>query len=205
MFKDNPYVIGYEFINEPFAGNIWTAPWKLIPSITDRLTLQPFHGRVANKTREVDSEHLFFFESITWDDFIPVGFSHAPGHDAARSVLSYHYYDPPNLNLANHFATRQLDMERLGTGGFLTEFPSSGDLSVPVMDMADQHLQSWMSWEYKHYWPITGVDDPFFNADESFRVENVLNHARTSPQAVSGRTTKMHFNTFIMISLLNIK
>lgn len=50
-FKDNQYVIGYEIINEPWAGNIYEEPWKLIPSVADRVNLQPFHDRVANRVR----------------------------------------------------------------------------------------------------------------------------------------------------------
>ena len=77
----------------------------------------------APKIREVDEDHLIFFESITFDDFVAVGFAHVPGgHEwALKSVLSYHWYNPRNLDKRTHFKVRELDQERLGCGGFLTE------------------------------------------------------------------------------------
>ena len=158
------------------------------------MTLEPFHDRVAQRVRQIDDEHLFFFESITWDDFIPVGYNHAPANDGIRSVLSYHYYDPPNLNIENHFKTRAFDTERLGCGGFLTEFDAPGGSAVEIMDNADAHLQSWQGWEYKHFIAITGYDDPFFNKDGSLKLDNVLIHSRTYAHAVAGRTKLMNFN-----------
>ncbi len=32
-FKDNPYVVAYELINEPFIGNFWRNPTLVIPSM----------------------------------------------------------------------------------------------------------------------------------------------------------------------------
>ena len=60
-FKENQYVIGYELINEPWAGNIYTAPWQLIPSVADRFRLQPFYDKAVKKIRQIDPDHLIFF------------------------------------------------------------------------------------------------------------------------------------------------
>lgn len=35
-FKDNPYVIGYELINEPFAGNFYKDPLIMWPGVAER-------------------------------------------------------------------------------------------------------------------------------------------------------------------------
>ncbi len=32
-FKNNPYVIAYELINEPFIGNFWRDPLLVVPSM----------------------------------------------------------------------------------------------------------------------------------------------------------------------------
>jgi endoglycosylceramidase len=60
---------------------------------------------------------------VTWDD-LGVGFTHPPGGAqwANKSVLAYHFYMPPQLTLNGTFVVRMLDIERLNTGAFLTEF-----------------------------------------------------------------------------------
>ena len=52
-------------------------------------------------------------------------------------MLSYHWYNPPNLDKRTHFKVRELDQERLGCGGFLTETGSTGDNTVDALDVAD--------------------------------------------------------------------
>ena len=48
------------------------------------------------------SLHSIYFESVTWDD-LTNGFEHVPGGNTYRnrSVLSYHFYKPPNVR--KHF------------------------------------------------------------------------------------------------------
>ena len=36
-FADNPYVLGYEIMNEPWCGNTWQEPDLLIPGERDRM------------------------------------------------------------------------------------------------------------------------------------------------------------------------
>jgi endoglycosylceramidase len=66
---------------------------------------------------------LIFFEPITFDNDIRVGFSHPPGGNryANKSVLAYHYYHPPALGYGT-IDKRVEDGERLGVVSFLSEF-----------------------------------------------------------------------------------
>ncbi len=51
-----------------------------------------------------------------------------------RSVLSYHYYSPPDLNAKLTMKARKRDLERLSIGGMLTEFwitPRDDSLKFP--------------------------------------------------------------------------
>jgi len=96
-FNTSDAVIGHEIMNEPWAGNWYANPFLMVPGISDRLNLQPMYDRVQRAIRAGDTAHPILFESVTWDDFIPVGFNHTPGGDA-NVALSFHYYDPPNLN-----------------------------------------------------------------------------------------------------------
>jgi endoglycosylceramidase len=101
MFKDEDSVIGYELINEPWAGDVIVNPLLLIPSVADRYNLEPFYYKIQKKLREVDDQHIIFYESVTFDDFFPVGFSKNPGGEnyRNRSSLSYHYYSDVNFNI----------------------------------------------------------------------------------------------------------
>lgn len=54
-FAGNKYVIGYELINEPFAGSPWKNPTVIIPSIAERVHLQRFYDRLATTIRKYDS------------------------------------------------------------------------------------------------------------------------------------------------------
>jgi endoglycosylceramidase len=53
-FKNNPYVIAYELINEPFIGNFWRDPLLVVPSMAERLKLQSFYDRLSEKIRKID-------------------------------------------------------------------------------------------------------------------------------------------------------
>ena len=74
-FKGEEAVIGYELINEPFAGDVWTKPWILINGWADRLNLQPMYDNLNKYIREADDEHIVFFEPITFSSSAsPIGF-----------------------------------------------------------------------------------------------------------------------------------
>ena len=77
----------------------------------------------------------------------------------------------------------------------LTEFDMNvGDAAVKTMDVADEHLVSWMGWEYKSYVAITGYDSPFFDKDSNVIEKAVRQVSRTYAQVVSGKINSMRFN-----------
>jgi endoglycosylceramidase len=87
---------------------------------------------------------LIFFEPITFDNKIPVGFSHPPGGHrfANKSVLAYHYYAPPALGLGT-IDSRIADAKRLGIPSFLTEYLGT---NIDILDRAQKNQQSWLYW-----------------------------------------------------------
>ena len=156
-FKDFHNVIGYELINEPWAGDIYSDPLLLVPGVADKKNLGPVYDVLSKATREHDQQHCIFFEGVTWDDF-GVGFRNVPGGELYRnrSVLSYHYYSPPSLGLVANFEARKRDMKRLQCGWMLTEFyTSAGKIEdmFETMTVADKYQQSWIGWDYKAYHP----------------------------------------------------
>ena len=111
-FRDFDNVIGYELINEPWAGDIYSNPLLLVPGVADKINLEPVYDVLSKAIREHDQQHCIFFEGVTWDDF-GVGFRNVPGGELYRdrSVLSYHYYSPPSLGLVANFEARERDAE----------------------------------------------------------------------------------------------
>lgn len=85
-FAGNGYVLGYELINEPWAGDIYSHPEQLEarkfsnlmgvvsptqmfssppsfpPDIADSRNLQPLYQRLHSAIRQEDQNHILFFE-----------------------------------------------------------------------------------------------------------------------------------------------
>ena len=195
-------VLGYELINEPFAGDIYKDPLLMVPGVADREQLQPAYEVVQATIRAVDTDHAVFFEGVTWDWF-NVGFSEVPGGAAWRnkSVLSYHLYFPlPDFSLPVQYQARVWDMERLQCGGMLTEFAIAGCNGcghvnpAGLMDAADERKQSWLFWEYKPFvGDKTGHSSSFWFANGTLNVAAAKLISRTYPMAVAGHVQNINY------------
>ncbi len=58
-FKNNPYVIGYDLMNEPWGGDVMKV---FITGEFERVQLAAFYNRMIPKLREVEPNKYFFFE-----------------------------------------------------------------------------------------------------------------------------------------------
>ncbi|XP_057303553.1 endoglycoceramidase-like isoform X2 [Hydractinia symbiolongicarpus] len=197
-FKGYNSVIGYELINEPFCGDIYKNPLLLVPGVADKLNLQPAYDVLQKAIREVDELHSIFFEGVTWD-FFAVGFTKVLGgaEYQNRSVLSYHYYEPPDFSKTLSFAARMEDLKRLKCGGFLTESLTVGNDFTDmykIFALCDKYKQSWHGWEY--YGDTTQNLKPNSNLSHNKFTKNIVlaNLSRTYPQAVAGNTESYSFN-----------
>lgn len=132
-FRGNAAVLGLEIMNEPFSGDVYKDAALLLPGVADRVNLAPFYEEVAAAIRAADPAACIFFESVTWDDVVS-GFEHVPGGHAfaSSSVLSYHYYSPPNLSPHEALEHQMHECARLGCRCFMTE------LSLPLHGMPSQ-------------------------------------------------------------------
>lgn len=185
-------VFGYELINEPWAGDHLSNPLRLLPGYADKHNLGPMYDNLNNYIREIDDKHIVFFEPVTWDDFIPMGFEHAPGGNdfANRSAISYHYYQLPCLNLRWEISGRQKDQQRLRVGSICTEFDiftnDFNDISQSL-DLFDDYLQSWIGWDYKN--------SNFYLQNFTANLTYIRVISRTYAQAVAGKTKSMKFDS----------
>ena len=174
-FSKKENVLGYELINEPWAGDIYESPKRLLePGYTEKQYLQPLYEYLHGIIRKVDDEKIIFFEGLTID-YWQNGFTQGPGGTAYndRQALAYHIYCPfaePSTVAVElvckavdeeFFSRREKDSERLGTGLLMTEFGATKDvlgdlISLErVASLADKHQQSWVYWQLKYYQDLT--------------------------------------------------
>ncbi len=180
-WRDQPYSMGYDLFNEPWAGLEY--PTCLIPVLGceshERDELQPFfeHARVGIRT--VDPHNLIWFESqpMISTGAPASGFEAIPGE--RQLGYSFHYYCPLNtlgnaLQLGvldalpvgledtcgvfgnRTFAEARRQADKMQAVELLTEFGATDDLQVmrDVAAEADELLIGWQYWQYKNF------DDP---------------------------------------------
>ena len=96
-FANRSSVLGFEILNEPWAGDIYTDPFLLLPGVAGHKNLLPLYDKTYETIRRFDKETLIFYEPVTWGvlidrNYFGTGFNRPPGNDSASTVLSWHYY-----------------------------------------------------------------------------------------------------------------
>ena len=211
LWNSNPYILGYELINEPFPGNFFRDPLILLPSEAGKQNLQPFYDKVRQSL--INTSKLIFYEPITWgmifnNKIFDSGLSHVPGGNVYKntSVYSYHYYctaflsnGPQNPILEHTICDNFLapvmfnnvvkHVNKVGGSSFMTEF---GDCDLnnytklsecdTVLNFADTYFQSWTDYSYAQ----TDIFNPSRNWTRTY--------SRTYPQAISGLPINMSYN-----------
>jgi endoglycosylceramidase len=215
VFKASDTVLGYELINEPWAGDIYRHPSLLEPKVADRINLMPMYKKLHAGIRQIDDTHMIFFENAVSDVTVINGFDEGPGGKAYndRQVFSYHIYcapTDPDGNPQNVIECDTVDdviyagdlenIKRLGCGSMMTEFGAMGNVTSAVENLelltsvADLFLQSWTYWQYKLFNDITtsGPSESFY-IGKDLEISKVKALSRTYAQAISGVPIHMAF------------
>lgn len=223
-FKGHTAVLGYELINEPWAGDVWAEPTRLLPGVAGGSNLLPAYDSLSTTISEVDDETIIFYEPVTWGVVLPgssagtgTGFSRAPNGTASRSALSYHYYcwfgpiDGPGGNLPfkpttrrecdqllgpEVFRTAVHDAERVGSAGFLTEFGAqTPNITLPNATETAQLL--WIldvADRQLQSWTYWDISSLVAPGNTGFKMDNMLAFVRVYASAVAGTPLSMRFD-----------
>ncbi|UJR12067.1 hypothetical protein I4U23_016245 [Adineta vaga] len=220
-FNSFSNILGYELINEPWAGNYLTNPFVLLPGIAGSKNLQPLYDKLAKAIRSVDNQTLIFYEPVTWGvrlngKYLGSGFTHVPGGNdyRNRSVFSYHYYCsilqiepvPGNETIPSFdrilcddiegpalFDSTLTDVKQLGGSSFLTEFGGCGDSPEPS---CDEQFQWGMTNADKYFqsWAYWGIIYNDMNAIKQI--------TRPYARAIAGQPNTMQYEIDTKIFLL---
>ena len=172
--KNYKNLFGYELINEPFIGNIFEKPSRLIDG--GMTNMHPFYTNVIKKINEVDQENLILFEvsnSLEAEHIVP-----GEAKDKKRIMHSYHIYcggktdpkydyicDKDYSKADNHYIS--LRKKWGGLSSFLTEFGAipghpGADISTTdfLLNLTEEKFNSWAYWQYKYYEDYTTAARP---------------------------------------------
>lgn len=64
-WKDKKGILGYELVNEPFAGDFYADPLLLLPGEAGRKNLSPLYDIVAEEIRKIDDKHIIFYGVVS--------------------------------------------------------------------------------------------------------------------------------------------
>ena len=135
-YRDEPWVLGYDLLNEPIAHYHDKA--RLNP------LLGPFYRRLTQAIRAIDERHIVFLGGAQWNtDFAPLG---APF--ASNLVYTFHlYWDPPVADsLSRYLAWR----DRYHVPLWLGETGENSDEWIAKFRaVLDDHAIDWCFWPYK--------------------------------------------------------
>lgn len=183
VFKDEPYMLGYNLMNEPFPGSTWqTCAQPAGCPVQDAQLLAAFHQRVTDVIRTVDTEAMIWYEPWLLFDF--GADSHHPALDDNNTGFAFHNYclggsgafsipgTPSEAcalgeDIVFQNADRQAD--ETNSALMMGEFGASNNYAEikRVTDGADDYMMSWQYWHYCSSCVAAAIIDPNHPVDAS--------------------------------------
>lgn len=190
-FRREPYVFGYELMNEPWPGADWQDCVTGCPDL-EQERLAPFHARSTRALRRLTRHKQVYVEPFVLFNF-GLSPTSLPGIDRgnARSVHSY-ALSPENEQgvLDNAVAAAERDSAPL----IVTEFGASTDPALLARHTAgfDGAIVPWMMWAYNES-IIRDTSQPA-GLDNVHSLEALAALVRPYPMAVAGTPTLTAFD-----------
>lgn len=216
-WKDQPYTMGYDLMNEPWAGLEGMS--CLLDGCPSTYTneLQPAFEKALRAIRAVDPDNVVWFEpqQFAGGQQLDTFFTAVAGED--NLGFSWHNYCPevffesqgvPGSDVSKcvEFSAERnehaLDQgSRMNATTLMSEWGATDNTEAIGIDAdaADAHLMGWMHWAYKNWTDPTTADEKqgLFVDDgdlSSVKRDKVRKLVRTYPQATAGVPQSLKFD-----------
>ncbi|MEP9365627.1 cellulase family glycosylhydrolase [Nocardioides sp. CN2-186] len=217
QWKDQPYLMGYDLLNEPWMGMEWRSCFTGCPA-SYPAELQPAMERGLAAVRSADPDNIVWWEPQQFAGGSTADTYFTPAAGERQLGFSWHNYcpslfvagqggGPPDVTPCKDFSdTHQkgaIDQSRrMHAVPMMSEWGATDNLKVIAIDAAaaDKHLMGWTHWAYKEW------DDPttsggnvqgMFDDDadlSTLRMGKAKLLVRTYARATAGTPLSMHFN-----------
>lgn len=162
-FRDDPYVFGYDLINEPFPGSDYLTCANPVAGCPKDAVLERFQATAARAIRAVDPYTTIFYEPwVTYDFGAGSSVGNPVGRNAGFSFHSYCLLAQPGLpvvpaseagcQVLENLPLQSANRRRQAYQGapLLSEFGATDDVGIldRVADNADRHMMSWQHWAW---------------------------------------------------------
>ena len=217
-WRDQPYSMGYDLLNEPWAGLEWPTCLTDGCPATYADELQPAFEKALRAIRSVDPGNIVWFEPQQFGGGQPLDTFFTPVAGERNLGFSWHNYCPDVFlesqgvpgsdteNCVDYSNGRQqhaLEQSRtMHAVPFMTEYGATDNLRALEIDTAaaDAHLMGWVHWSYKRFGDPTSADaasQSMFADDtdlSSAKRGKLMRLVRTYPQATAGRPQSLTFD-----------
>jgi endoglycosylceramidase len=164
-FRDNPHVLGYDLLNEPWPGSAWQQCANPAGCPAFDAIMSRFVTRALTAIREVDPTTLVFYEpNVLFNNGADTNLA---DFGDAHTAMSFHDYcltaSEGGAGYGNCgqfddlvFANASKRAEATGDALLLTEFGATDerDVLLGVLERADRAMVGWQEWHY------CGCSDP---------------------------------------------
>ncbi|HVP29712.1 MAG TPA: cellulase family glycosylhydrolase [Myxococcota bacterium] len=188
--RGEPYVLGYEAMNEPWPGADWMPCLTGCPDQESRL-LVPFYRRFADAVRDADRDAFVFVEPFVLFNF-GLGDSSLPPIGAPGAGFSFHVYPlgaGDDLPTIDHGVAQA---ERSGDALLATEWGATSDPAAIALSAGhfDSRLVPWLFWAYEEVIRDTTLPP----TPDNLRLDAVAALTRPYPVATDGTPTRLSFD-----------
>lgn len=216
-WHQQPYLLGYDLINEPSAGSQTASCASPAGCPQFDPTLQAFEDRSRLAIRAIDTAHLAWFEPQLLSQF-PTGKGNFTAVNDPQTGYSWHNYACTGafLNAAGFpsgpdcpigedlvFGNAETQAMTMQAASLLTEFGATDDVVdvARMVQLADKHLVGWLYWALKTWNDPTttgsGGAQSLFAKDgdlSTVKLDKIRALDRSYPQATAGLPVALSFD-----------